>query len=89
MRKLPDFILEVGDSYAVVRVGSDWDGVRDAKITRDDLDAYFVGDAHDLSSGIRRLGPVVGDWRPIDALADLVATILGLGGDRNTKECPK
>jgi len=85
MRELPGFILEVGADYAIVRVGSDWDGVRDAKITRDDLDAYFAGDAHDLSSGLRRLGPVVGDWRPIDALAALLATTLGR--DRNINEC--
>jgi len=68
-------------------VGSDWDGIREVKITRDDLNVYFMREAHNLSSGMRRLGPVVGDWRPIDALAALLDTIMG--GDRNMNKCPK
>jgi hypothetical protein len=76
MRELPAFIVEVGANYAVVRVDSDWDGIREVKITRDDLNAYFAGDAHDLSSGIRRLGPVVGDWRPIDNLAHILNEVI-------------
>src|SRR3972149_4189554 len=38
-------------------------------VTIADLIRYYHGDARNISSGCRTLGPIVGDWRPIDELA--------------------
>ena len=39
------------------------------KITVKDVITYYRTQAPNISSGIRELGNIVGDWRPIDNLA--------------------
>ena len=39
------------------------------KVTAEDVINYYAHDARNISSGCRRLGEIVGDWRPIDELA--------------------
>lgn len=45
------------------------------KITPHDVIYYYSHDARNLSSGCRRLGKIVGDWRNIDYLAKLCLEI--------------
>jgi hypothetical protein len=39
------------------------------RIRVEDVIYYYARDARNISSGCRRLGPLAGDWRPIDGLA--------------------
>lgn len=39
------------------------------KVTIDDVIKYYAHDARNITSGIRTLSKIIGDWRPIDELA--------------------
>ena len=67
--KIPDYIRDAGKTYLTIRAGSDYGGVRDSKITVQDVAYYYANDAQNITSGCRSLGGVTGDWRPIDGLA--------------------
>ena len=43
--------------------------VNGKKVTVGDVIYYYAHDARNITSGCRRLGSIVGDWRPIDCLA--------------------
>ena len=51
------------------------DGV-ETKFTRDDVRRYFSG-GHGMS-GLRSFGPVSGDWRMIDAIAQDAKAYFGM-----------
>jgi len=44
-------------------------------ITIDDVISYFKYDARNISSGMRSIGNITGDWRPIDELAQMCLSI--------------
>ena len=39
-------------------------------VTLEDVVTYFRGDARNMLSGLRSIGTINGDWRPIDNLVD-------------------
>lgn len=45
------------------------DGDKKHKITIDDVVEYYATQANNIVSGIRKLGNIVGDWRPVDHIA--------------------
>lgn len=53
----------------------DFQGTHENIVTRADIAKYWSGDAHNISSGCRQLGDITGDWRPINDLAELLASI--------------
>jgi hypothetical protein len=53
----------------IITAGSDWEGYKEHTITIEDVVEYYVSQAGNIVSGCRRLGSIVGDWRPIDNLA--------------------
>jgi hypothetical protein len=62
--ELPDYIKVKSGSSLRVRMDSKWHTV-----TLKDIAYYYAHDARNISSGCRSLGSIVGDWRPIDNLA--------------------
>lgn len=66
--EVPEYILSAGKSFLTFQV-DDWDGTRGLKVTISDVVEYYYTQAPKLSSGIRHLADVAGDWRYIDNLA--------------------
>ena len=66
---LPEYIEVINKTTLKIRAGADWEGYKWHTITTKDLVDYRNGDARNISSGIRSLGTIRGDWRPIDGLA--------------------
>jgi len=64
--EVPSFIEDAGKTYIKVRTDQ---GI--VKITMDDVAKYFADEADNISSGIRTLAGIMGDWRPIDELAHM------------------
>ena len=59
--------------------------VNEKKITPRDVAYYYANDARDIISGCRRIGEIVGDWRPIDNLAETCLQIYKLVNMREMK----
>jgi hypothetical protein len=66
--ELDDFVVKAGKTFITIRT-SDWRGDSTHKFTTDDVARYYATDARNISSGIRTLGTLNGDWRPVDELA--------------------
>lgn len=61
--ELPGRVVKTGKTFLVVNA----DGIN--KITINDVIKYYRFEANSMS-GCRSLGRIVGDWRPIDELAN-------------------
>jgi hypothetical protein len=68
---LDEFVVRAGKSFLVIRASNVFDDQQIVKITLDDLAEFYSTQANNLSSGIRTLAGLTGDWRPISELADL------------------
>ena len=69
MVELNGYFKKTGKTFVVINGGSEWEGCRPHKVTIKELIRYYYKDARNITSGIRTLGTIVGDWRPIDNLA--------------------
>lgn len=69
--ELPDAILSVTQEKIILRCDEGWRGVNVHAITLEDVAEYYATQANNLSSGCRTLGSIVGDWRPINYLANM------------------
>lgn len=70
--EIPNGIVRAGKSYIKVRVSDPVTGkAKVHRITPQDVEAYYDTEAGNLTSGGRKLGSIIGDWRQIDELAEL------------------
>lgn len=67
----PDWVLDAGKSFITVQVGDDLFGSRTVKVQLEDVARYYATQAANLLSGCRTLAGIIGDWRPIDELANI------------------
>ena len=59
-----------GKTYVIVRLAEDWQyPARKKKITITDVAEYFAHQASNMTSGMRCLAGIYGDWRMIDNIA--------------------
>ena len=68
---LGGFVERAGKSFLIVRTTDVFGEPISLKITPGDLAEFYLTQANNLSSGIRTLAGLHGDWRPISRLADL------------------
>ena len=68
---LPEYIKILTPTLVKVRAGSDWEGYEWHTLTIQDVAKYIRYESGNLS-GIRTLGSIIGDWRPIDNLAQII-----------------
>jgi hypothetical protein len=68
---LGEFVQRAGKNFLVVKVSDVFGEPTTIKITPTNLAEFYATQANNLSSGIRSLAGLAGDWRPISALADL------------------
>jgi hypothetical protein len=62
--------MELIDRNRIYLVVQDYQGLLKGHIVAlSDVVRYYAADAHNLSSGCRMLGSIIGDWRPIDCIA--------------------
>jgi len=71
---LGEFVLRAGKSYLTIRTTNVFGEPVLLKITLDDLAEFYRTQANNLTSGIRVLAGMTGDWRGISSLADLALT---------------
>lgn len=67
--EIPEYIKKAGKTYMIITAGDCLGGELTKKITVEDVIHYYAHDARNISSGCRSLAGIVGDWRPIDNLA--------------------
>ena len=67
---VPEYIMDAGKTFIKIKV-SDWSGNKVLKITIDDIVRYYKEEARNIVSGCRTLAGHVGDWRPIDEMANM------------------
>lgn len=67
--ELPDYIKAKNINVLIVRAGADWKGYKNHNISIADVIYYYYHDARNITSGLRGLGNIKGDWRNIDYLA--------------------
>ena len=65
----PEYIRRAGKTYMVWVVGDTLEKVKRIKITMDDVLYYFDRYHNDFQSSIRSLSGFLGDWRPVDSVA--------------------
>jgi hypothetical protein len=68
---LGEFVLKAGKTFLTVRAANVFGDATTVKITPANLADFYATQANNLSSGIRTLAGLHGDWRPISELADL------------------
>ena len=68
---LGDFVQRAGRTFLVVRASNAFGEPTTIKITPANLAEFYATEANNLSSGIRTLAGLPGDWRPISNLADI------------------
>ena len=68
---LGGFVQRAGKTFLVIRASNVFGDPATARITTDNLAEFYRTEAGNLSSGIRALAGLAGDWRPISQLADL------------------
>jgi len=68
--EVPEYVHGAGKTFIKIMEGADWmGGPTVKKITLADVIKHYAGDARNLTSGCRSLGPIVGDWRGVSNLA--------------------
>ena len=68
---LGSFVQRAGKTFLVLRAGNVFGEPTAIRITPANLAEFFATQANNLSSGIRTLAGLSGDWRPISELAKL------------------
>ena len=68
---LGEFVLKAGKTFLTVRAANVFGDEITVKVTVANLAEFYATQANNLSSGIRTLAGLHGDWRPISELADL------------------
>ena len=68
---LGNFVQRAGKSFLVVKASNIFGEPTSIKITPTNLAEFYATQANNLSSGIRTLAGLHGDWRPISELANL------------------
>jgi len=68
---LGGFVERAGKSFLVVSFADVFGEPTTIKITPTNLAEFYATQANNLSSGIRTLAGLHGDWRPISKLADI------------------
>ena len=67
--EMEDSFVKCGKTFVIVPLAEDWQyRARNVKVTIKDVALYFAREARSMS-GCRSLAGIVGDWRPIDAIA--------------------
>ena len=69
--KIGEFVQKAGKSFLVIRAADVFGEPTTIKITPIGLAEFYRSQANNLSSGIRTLAGLSGDWRPISELADV------------------
>ena len=65
---VPSYITANSKTSLTINI-NDWQGKQEAKITIKAVIEYYKTQAPNISSGLRCIAGVCGDWRNIDALA--------------------
>lgn len=65
------FVKRAGKTFLVVKTSNVFDEPTTTNITPSNLAEFYATQANNLSSGIRTLAGLSGDWRPISELANL------------------
>ena len=65
------FVEKAGKTFLVIRANNAFGESTTIKITPTNLAEFYATQANNLSSGIRTLAGLSGDWRPISELANL------------------
>jgi hypothetical protein len=68
---LGEFVQRAGKNFLVVKASNVFGEPTTIRITPTNLAEFYVTQARNLSSGIRTLAGLHGDWRPISDLANL------------------
>jgi hypothetical protein len=68
---LGEFVQRAGKNFLVVKVSDVFCDPTTIRITPTNLAEFYATEARNLSSGIRTLAGMHGDWRPISELANL------------------
>jgi len=68
---LGDFVQRAGKTFLVIRAANVFGESETVRITPDNLAEFYATQAGKLSSGIRTLAALHGDWRQVSELADL------------------
>ena len=68
---LGEFVQRAGKTFLVVRTSDVFGDLMSIRITPTNLAEFYATEANNLSSGIRTLAGLHGDWRPISDLANL------------------
>jgi len=66
----PEYLRRATREKVIIRVDGGWQGVDEHIVTIADVARYYAHEAGNLLSGCRKLGAIVGDWRPVDRLAE-------------------
>jgi len=66
----PEYLRRVTREKVIIKVDGGWQGVDEHTVTIVDVARYYAHEAGNLLSGCRKLGAIVGDWRPVDRLAE-------------------
>ena len=69
--KIGEFVERAGKSFLVIRAADVFGEATTIRITPINLAEFYATQANNLSSGIRTLAGLPGDWRPISDLADV------------------
>ena len=67
--ELPEYIRAKNINVLVIETGNEWQGKKKHNVSIEDVIHYYFKDARNITSGVRSLGTIVGDWRPVDRLA--------------------
>jgi len=68
---LGNFVQRAGKTFLIVRAADVFGESTTIRIMPANLAEFYATQANNLSSGIRTLAGLSGDWRPISQLADL------------------
>ena len=66
-----EFVLRAGKSFLTVRATNVFGEPTTLKITLTDVAEFYLTQANNITSGIRTLAGLHGDWRPISQLAEM------------------
>ena len=68
---LGEFVERAGKNFLIVRTTDVFDEPTSLKITVNDVAEFYRTQANNLSSGVRVLAGLAGDWRGISSFADI------------------
>lgn len=71
--QLPEFI-QIKDDETLLVTHSDWQGSRTDEITMKDIIEHYAYEAPSMKT-VRRIGSIMGDWRPIRDLAQIILDV--------------